>query len=209
MRKNNHTNERWTFIDTIQGWFSQRSKFWALISLFTLMSLITLQIFFIFLAKINLHIRQEIDSLLIPLLVLFVFSIFWRGSVQTFLSFASVMSMYAGMSLVYIKAAGLQTLPPVVTNRLGYGKIAISSSTDSVASLYFLGGIIGLIICILISFKPSLFKAKGTQFKPSYPVWKSDDDPKSTFGFNAKRLSLFQVYLALLSGILLQGTSTL
>ena len=182
MRKINHTNEGFYSIDKIQEWFSKKRKFWSLISLVTLVSLITLQTFSVFLAGINSHIRYEIDFLLIPLLGLFVVSIFWRGSLQIFLSFAGAISIYAGMSFTYLKAAGLKNVPPLIANKLGYGKIVLSSPTESVASIYFFVGIIGLIMCILITFKPSLFRAKGTCFTLSHPVWKNEYDPKFEFG---------------------------
>lgn len=113
---------------------------------------------------VNSQIRQKIDFLLVPLLGLFVVSIFWKGSIQTFLSFAGAICIYAGMSFTYLKAGGLKILPPLVANRLGYGKIVLAPPTESVASLYFLIGIIGLVVCILITFKTSLFRAKGTWF---------------------------------------------
>lgn len=98
------------------------------------------------------------------------------------------MSVYSGMSLVYTIARGLKILPPIVANRLGYGNIAAGSPTEAVASLYFLGGIMGLLMCILISFKPSLFKAKGMPITSSYPIWKNEDDPKLALGANVIRL---------------------
>ena len=196
MRRINHASKRFYFIDEVQEWFYKKSKFWSLISLVTLASLIILQTFSIYLTGINSQIRQEIDFLLVPLLGLFVVSIFWRGSLQTFLSFAGAICVYVGMSFTYLIAGGLQTLPPVVANRLGYGKIAIGQSTESVASLYFLGGIIGLVVCILITFKPSLFTGKGTRSDPSYPVWKNEYDPK--FEFQSDLIELVPV-LCLLS----------
>src|ERR687888_1635060 len=144
MRKIKKTNERAVFIDTIQEWFRRRSKFWALISLFTLASLIALQFFLTFIVGINPLIRQGIDSFLIPLLLLFVFSIFWRGSIQTFLSLAGTISVYAGMFYVYARASGLETLPPVITNKLGVGRIVASSSTEGAANFYFFIGMLAL-----------------------------------------------------------------
>src|SRR5215211_2266432 len=139
------------FIDRIHEWFDRRSKFWASVSLLTLASVIAMQVFIIFLTEINHQIRQEIVPLVIPLLLLFVFSIFWRGSIQTFLSLAGTITVYAGMFYVYARASGLETLPPIITNKLGVGKIVASSSTETVANFYFLIGMLALILCIIIS----------------------------------------------------------
>ena len=185
MRKIKKTNERAVFIDTIQEWFRRRSKFWALISLFTLASLIALQFFLTFIVGINPLIRQGTGSFLIPLLLLFVVSIFWRGSIQTFLSLAGTLSLYVGMFYIYAKTAGLQTLTPIVTNKLGVGKIVESPSISSVANFYFFVGIVALILCVAIAFRPSFFKAKGTRIMPSYPVWTNEnDDANFAFGAN-------------------------
>jgi hypothetical protein len=172
------------FIDRIYEWFGRRSKLWISVSLLTLASIITMQVFIIFLTGINHQIRQEIAPLLIPLLLLFVFSIFWRGSIQTFLSLAGTISVYAGMFYVYARASGLETLPPVITNKLGVGRIAASSSTEGVANFYFFIGMLALILCVIISLKPSLFRAKGTQVRSSYPVWSSKEDRKMELGTN-------------------------
>jgi len=163
------------FIDRIYEWFDRRSKFWASISLLTLASVIAMHVFIIFLTEINHQIMQEIGPLVIPLLLLFVFSIFWRGSIQTFLSLAGTITVYAGMFYVYARASGLETLPPIITNKLGVGKIVASSSTETVANFYFLVGMLALILCIVISLNPSFFRAKGTRVRPSYPVWSSKE----------------------------------
>ena len=75
----------------IQEWLRQNDMFWTVISLVTLVSIVILQVLFIFLAGINPHIRNGIDSFLVPLLVLFVLSIFWRTSMATILSLAGVL----------------------------------------------------------------------------------------------------------------------
>ena len=84
-------------VDLIQEWFRQNDMFWTLISLVTLVSIGILQVLFILLAAINPHIRNGLDSFLVPLLVLFVVSIFWRSSMVTILSLAGVLCLYAGM----------------------------------------------------------------------------------------------------------------
>ncbi|MFZ0514793.1 MAG: hypothetical protein WAM14_24530 [Candidatus Nitrosopolaris sp.] len=76
---------------------------------------------FIFLSGINPHIRNGIDSLLVPLLVLFLVSIFWRSSTATILSLAGVLCLYVGMFYVYDNLGVLQVTPSHIANRLGYG----------------------------------------------------------------------------------------
>jgi hypothetical protein len=172
------------FIDRIYEWFNRRSKFWVSVSLLTLASVIAMQVFIIFLTGINHQIRQEIGPLVIPLLLLFVFSIFWRGSIQTFLSLAGTISVYAGIFYVYARASGLENLPPIITNKLGVGRVVTSSSTEAVANFYFFVGMLALILCVIISLKPSLFRAKGTQDRSSYPVWSSKEDREMELGTN-------------------------
>ena len=190
------SKERGAFIDTIQGWFYKRSNLWAVLSFFTFAYLIILQASFVSRTEINSQINQGIHSLMIPFLILFVFSIFWRSSTTTFLSLAGALNLYVGMFYIYTKDVGLQTLVPHVANRLGYGKVLTSPSASSIGNFYFLIGMFALVLCIMIAFKPSLFKAKGTQIRPSYPIWSNKHDPKLAFG--AKAISLIPV-LGLLS----------
>ena len=175
MVKMKSNTERWMFIDTIQDWFLPRSRFWASISLVSFFSLIILQIIFSIASGINPRARQETDFLVLPFLALFVFSIFWRGSIPTFLSLTGSMMMYAGMYYIQAKYFGLQNLPPIIANRLGYGIISQSHfHIDQYAQLYFLSGIFFLTLCLVISFKPSFFRARGAKYSP-YPVWESKD----------------------------------
>jgi hypothetical protein len=67
----------------------QRNNFWILVSILLFFSLIILQIIFSTYNEINLKTRQEIDFLVLPILALFVFSIFWRGFLPAFLSIAA------------------------------------------------------------------------------------------------------------------------
>ena len=167
--------ERGEFIDTIQGWFLPKSRFWALISVLSIFSLIILQIIFSIATEINPNARQGIDFLVIPLLALFVFSIFWRGSIPTFLSLTGSLMTYAGMYYIQAKYAGLQNLPPTIANRLGYGTISESHfHIYPYAQLYFLSGIFFLTLCLVIALKPSFFRAKGTKYSP-YPIWSNDN----------------------------------
>src|SRR5919202_6755693 len=176
--------ERTIFIDRIHEWFNRKSKFWVSVSILTLASVAAMQLFIVLLTGINHQIRQEIGPLVIPLLLLFVLSTFWRGSIQTFLSLAGAITVYAGMFYVYARASGLETLPPIITNKLGVGRIVATSSTETVADLYFIIGLLALILCVIISIKPSLFRAKGTEVRTSYPVWSSKEDQRVELGTN-------------------------
>lgn len=179
--------DRWAFIDTIQDWFFPKSKFWGSISLFSFFSLIILQIIFSIASDINPKARQEADFLILPFLALFVFSIFWRGSISTFLSLTGSLTTYTGMYFIQAKYFGLQNLPPTIANKLGYGLISQSHfHIDQYAQLYFLSGIFFLALCLAISFKPSFFRAKGTKYSP-YPVWESKDS-KIILNKNSSRL---------------------
>ena len=175
MVKATSNTDRWTFIDTIQDWFFTRSRFWGSISLFSFFSLIILQIIFSIASDINPRARQETDFLVLPFLSLFVFSIFWRGSIPTFLSLTGSLMTYTGMYYIQAKYFGLQNLPPTIANRLGYGIISQTHfHIDQYAQLYFLSGIFFLTLCLAISFKPSFFRARGAKYSP-YPVWVSKD----------------------------------
>jgi len=181
------TNERGAFIDTIQEWFRQRSKFWTLISFVSLSSLIALQLLLILQTETNPYIRQGIDSLLVPLLALFVFSIFWRGSIPTFLSLAGAACLYAGMFYVYAKAVGFPSLSPFIIHKYPAAKILESIPVDS-ANFYFLVGMFALALSIVIALKPSFFHAKGSRFKQPYQVWTSDDYLESSSSVNARQM---------------------
>lgn len=187
------------FIDVIQDWFRQRNRLWTAISFVTTLIFIIImlmQVFFNILTEIDPQIRQGIYILMISLLALFVFSIFWRGSVLTFLSLAGALNLYIGMFYVFDYAGGLQTLPPHVANRLGYGTSVTAPPVSSVADFYLLIAILALILCIAIAFRPSLFKAKGSEVKLPYPIWTEENNPKLAVGANI--ISLIPV-LSLLS----------
>lgn len=190
-------NERGVFIDEIQGWFRQRDMFWTLISLFSLLSIVILQVLFIFLSGINPHIRNGIDSLLVPLLVLFLVSIFWRGSTATILSLAGVLCLYVGMFYVYSNLVVLQGTTSHIASKLGYGSRLTEPCLIEVANLYFLMGIFALILCTTVVFRPSLFRAKGTSVGLPYPVWTSNKDPKLLYGAAVVSLIPVQSLLSL------------
>src|SRR5690242_8523793 len=187
MVKTKSNTERWAFIDTIQGWFLPKSRFWGSISLFSFFSLIILQIIFSIASNINPGARRETDFLVLPFLALFVFSIFWRGSIPTFLSLTGSLMTYTGMYYIQAKYFGLQNLPPTIANRLGYGIISQSHfHIDQYAQLFFLSGIFFLTLCLAISFKPSFFRARGAKYSP-YPIWDSKDS-KIILNKNSARL---------------------
>lgn len=180
-----------SFIDLIQEWFRKRSRFWTFISLSSLTSVIVLQLFLVLQSEINPDIRQGIDSILVPLLALFVFSIFWRGSIPTFLSLAGAMSVYAGMFYFYAKVASLQTLPTTLAHKYKAGDVdtlALLASVPSVGTFYFLVGMLALFLSLAIALKPSLFHAKGTRFRQPYPVWASEDHLTSSSTVNARQM---------------------
>jgi hypothetical protein len=177
------TEKKGGFIDVIQGWFRQKDMFWTLVSIVTLFSIVILQVLVIFLTGINAHIRNGIDSFLVPLLVLFVVSIFWRSSMATILSLAGVLCLYAGMFYIYDNQVLLQVTPSHIASKLGYGTTLTEAPLGIVADYYFLMGIIALILCMAVAFRPSILRAKGapTVGLP-YPIWTNDKDPKLRYG---------------------------
>ncbi len=104
MKKQNKpkiNEDRGVFIDDVQRWFLKRNTFWLIITFLVLASIIILQLSFTFLTGINPHIRLAIYPILIPLLLLFVFSIFWRNTITAFLSLAGATCLFVGMYYVY------------------------------------------------------------------------------------------------------------
>lgn len=188
-------DNRGVFIDRVQGWFLQRNKFWTRISFVALASIIILQFSFTFLTQINPHVRQGIYPILIPLLVLFVFSIFWRNTVTAFLSLAGAMCLYVGMYYAYASRLG------IIQNKfLAY----VNTPTPlhlppmaTVAEFYFLMGVFAAILCVAVAFRPSLFRAKGTPVGLPYPIWTNNDnernDPRLKIGAKNSVLSLIPV----------------
>ncbi|MFZ0895036.1 MAG: hypothetical protein WAZ77_11080 [Candidatus Nitrosopolaris sp.] len=138
MKRAKGSKKRGTFMDEIQNWFRQRSSFWTLVSFVCLISIIILQILVILLSGINPHIRNGIYSILVPLLVFFVVSIFWRGSTPTILSLVGVICLYVGMFFVFAEFGSLKVMPPQMANRLGYGIMHEGPPVDAVADFYFL-----------------------------------------------------------------------
>jgi hypothetical protein len=168
-------DDRGVLIDRIQSWFLQRNKFWTVITVVAIASITILQFSVTFLTQINPHIRQAIHPILVPLLLLFVLSIFWRNTVTTFLSLAGAMCLYAGMYYAYVSRFA-----------------CCNPSVATVAEFYFLMGIFSAMLCIGVAFKPSFFRAKGTPVGLPYPVWTSNN-PELKFGTNNSLLSLIPV----------------
>jgi hypothetical protein len=172
-------NQKGTFIDAIYEWFLPRNRFWTLVSVATFCALVMLEAFFIVVESTDPQIRQKMIPLVLSLMLTFVLSIFWRGSIQSFLSIAGTGSMYFGMVFILSTAAGHHGLQPVIASRLGVGKVMEPVPPVPMANLYFLMGILGMALCMAISFKPSLFRIKGPQFKLPYPVWTGLEPSKS------------------------------
>ena len=174
--KRDVNDDRGVLIDRIQSWFLGRNKFWTAITVVAFASIIILQFSITFLTEFNPNIRQAIYPILIPLLLLFVLSIFWRNTVTTFLSLASAMCLYAGMYWTYL------------------GRIACCyQPVATVAELYFFMGLFSAILCIGIAFKPSFFRAKGAPVGLPYPVWTSNNSELKFGANNNSLLSLIPV----------------
>ena len=170
-----HTDARLS-IDNIQYWFQSRNNFWKLISVSCLILIIVLQILVILLNAVNPHIRDGLYAVLVPLLLIYIISIFWRGSTPTILSLIGGICLYTGMFFVYANAGFQHELPSQIANRLGYGLRHEVPPADTVAEFYFLMGIIALVMCMIVSFRPSTFRAKGSAIWTPYPVWDKNHD---------------------------------
>ena len=173
--------DRGVFIDKVQVWFLKRNKLWTMITFVALTSIVILQFILTFLTQINPHVRQGIYPILIPMLVLFVFSIFWRNTVTAFLSLAGAMCLFAGMYYEYASRFG------IIHNKF---LVHVNNPTplhlppsDTVADFYFLMGIFAAILCVAVAFRPSLFRAKGAPVGLPYPIWTNTDNERNYLGF--------------------------
>lgn len=167
MEENPYIDPRQKFIDDIQDWFEGKSKFWLVISILTF-SVLVLQVLLNFASNVNPAVRQGIDFLLIPILALFVFSIFWRGGTQTFLSLVGALVTYGGIFFFYTVNGSSQLVNTYVASRLGYGikHIEIITITPtSVADRYFIVGIFALAFCLAVAIT-QFFQTKRTK-RPS------------------------------------------
>ena len=175
-------DDRQDFIDKVQGWFLQRNKFWTQITFVALASIIILQFFLTFLTGINPHIRLAIYPILIPLLLLFVLSIFWRNTITAFLSLAGAICLFTGMYYVYASRYEIiqsmsSSLSHTTTTHMHLPPLA------AVATFYFLIGLFSAFLCVGVAFRPSFFRAKGALTGLPYPVWNSNN-PRLKFGSN-------------------------
>ena len=175
-------DDRADFIDKVQGWFLQRNKLWTLITFVALASIIILQLFLTFLTGINPHIRLAIYPILIPLLLLFVLSIFWRNTITAFLSLAGALCLFVGMYYAYASRYEIiqsmsSSLSHTTTTHMHLAPLA------AVATFYFLIGLFSAFLCVGVAFRPSFFRAKGALTGLPYPVWTSNN-PRLKFGSN-------------------------
>ena len=188
MADGHFAEDRWAFIGNIQDWFQRKSQFWLVLSILTFSSILILQIIFNFASQTNLAAKQQSEFLIIPILALFIFSIFWRNIFCTFLSFTGSMLTYGGMFLFHTVNMTTQLTTPIIANRLGYGiKHIVTISPDSVADRYFIVGAFALAFCLAIAIKPNFFKPKDLQELP-YPIWKHRRDLELTRNSNATKL---------------------
>lgn len=177
----NKVSKTVSFIDVIQEHFRQKSRFWTLMSFISLATVIVLEVFLILQSETNPDVRQGVDSILVPMLGLFVLSTFWRGSIPTFLSLAGAMSVYGGTYYVYAKAVH-------VIHKYPEAKVLENINLDSIGMFYFLVGMLSLLLSLAIGLKPSFFRAKGAQYRQPYPVWDSDDYLGSPSSLNSGQM---------------------
>jgi hypothetical protein len=184
-------DDRGVFIDKVQGWFLKRNRFWTKITFLVLACLIILQISLTFLTGINPHIRLGIYPILIPMLLLFVFSIFWRNTVTAFLSLAGALCLFVGMYYAYAGYETIQTIPASSSHTSTHIRLP---PMGTVAAFYFLMGLFSAFLCVGVAFRPSFFRARGAPAGLPYPVWSINDDPICKSGANSNSvLSLIPI----------------
>lgn len=175
----NYAEDRWFFIERIQEWFLHKDKFWLLVSLVSFGSALVLQVFLMIASKVSSGAWQQSEFLVIPLLSLFVLSIFWRSIVQVFLSFSGALMTYGGMFLFHTRDAAAQIAVPYVANRLGYGiKHFAVAPPSAIADRYFIVGMFAMAFCLAIALRPNFFKPKDPDDLP-YQVWRNANGPKT------------------------------
>jgi len=183
-----YAEDRWSFIEKVQNWFQKKGQFWLVLSILTFSLVLVLQVLFIFASQANPAARQQTESLIVPILVVFVFSIFWRNIFCTFLSLTGAMLTYGGVFFFHTINGTAQLVTPYVANRLGYGiKHFVTIAPNAVADRYFIVGVFALAFCLAIAIRPNFFKPKDSQELP-YPIWKQYKDLESTKGSNATKL---------------------
>jgi hypothetical protein len=172
------TNEnRGVFIDNIQGWFYKRNMFWTAITFIALSAIIILQLSFTFLTGINPNIRLLIYPILVPLLLLFIFSIFWRNTITAFLSLAGALCLFVGMYYAYVSQYLHQTISSSASQASNVGMHL--PPLDVVSTFYFFMGLFSAFLCIGIAFKPSFFRARGAVVGLPHPVWSIEHELES------------------------------
>jgi hypothetical protein len=176
-------DDRGVFIDKVQGWFLKRDRFWTKLTFLVLACLIILQISLTFLTGIDPHIRLGIYPILIPMLLLFVFSIFWRNAITAFLSLAGGLCLFVGMYYAY---AGYETVQPMPSSSSHTSTYRQLPPMGAVATFYFLIGLFSAFLCVGVAFRPSFFRARGAPVGLPYPVWNINHDPIFKSGANSK-----------------------
>jgi drug/metabolite transporter superfamily protein YnfA len=149
-------HHRWKFINDIQYWFEKKDRLWFVISLLAFSSVLVLEAILNF-ASYDIPSARQVSLLLIPILAVFVFSIFWRSLFQTFLSLGGALATYGGIFFLYTVNSSSQLVNTHVADRLGVGikQIATITITPSlVADRYFVIGIFALIFCLAMAIKP-------------------------------------------------------
>lgn len=201
------------FLDTIHDWFYARRTVWSLLSVCSLGALIFLWMACALLGPISVFVRPAGSIIAAPLLILFVVGIFWRGSIPMFLSFAGAASSYLSF-YIYARFGDFVSLPHVMTNRLGVGRLVSAGSPSSLADLYFLSGIFAISLALVISYKPSIFWARGSRtHQVPYPFWTNSKEQATALGgsvmlvplqgmlsYAEKHLSARYAYLLVLIG---------
>jgi len=199
-------------LDQIHDWFDKRRSLWTVSSVCSLITLFCLWISVAFLEPASLVIRPAATIIAIPLVILAVLGISWRGSIPMFLSFAGGACAYFPF-YIYARFDDLQYLPPLVTNKLGVGRLVMHQSPDATANLYLLTGIFAFSLALVLAYKPSIFWAKGSRIGKTYPRWNSSIDQKSALSssvmlvpvqgllsYAERHLSAKYAYLLLLIG---------
>ena len=97
---------------------------------------------------------------------------------------------------MYDNLGVLQVTSSHIASRLGYG-ISHQVPVSTVAYFYFLMGIFALSVGMAVAFRPSIFRAKGTQVGLPYPVWTNDNDLKLRYGATVVSLIPIQGLLSI------------
>ncbi len=189
-------SERTGFIDSIGEWFEQRNRFWTLASFVSLAGIILLYFLIMMQWGAKPQVIRDYDSLMIPFIMLFVLSIFWRGSAPAMLSLAGAGSVlgavyYTQISLTDIEIGHNKPIYPQPTGADGFAPTLaqnlLAQNIDSVNAFYIFVGIFALVLSLSIAMRPTFFHAKGSRMPLPYPVW-SDAHLKSVYGFNPIRM---------------------